>query len=68
MIPHINKVDLHTERRDLCAQIPHVGSNDDEAPTTARVHGEFLPENGLAENGLHHEICLSGPTGPMPHN
>lgn len=47
-------------------QILHVGSYDDEAPTIARLHAEFLPENGLVENGLHHEIYLSDPRRVEP--
>ena len=42
-------------------QILHVGSYDDEAPTIARLHTEYLPQHGLVENGLHHEIYLSDP-------
>lgn len=45
----------------LSVQIMHVGSYDDEAPVIARLHKEYLPANGLAENGLHHEIYLSDP-------
>ena len=41
------------------AQILHVGSYDDEAPTLARLHDEWMPEHGLAFNGDHHEIYLS---------
>jgi effector-binding domain-containing protein len=40
-------------------QILHVGSYDDEAPTLARLHDEYLPQNGLTINGLHHEVYLS---------
>ena len=40
-------------------QILHLGSFDDEAPTIARLHDVYLPENGLVENGKHHEIYLS---------
>jgi hypothetical protein len=40
-------------------QILHVGSYDDEAPTLARLHNEYLPQNALTFNGLHHEIYLS---------
>jgi hypothetical protein len=47
-------------------QILHVGSYDDEAPTIARLHGEFLPENDLVENGLHHEIYLGDPRKVEP--
>jgi len=49
-----------------CVQILHVGSYDDEAPTIARLHDEFLPENGLVENGPHHEIYLSDPRKVEP--
>ena len=42
-------------------QILHVGSYDDEGPTIARLHAEYLPAQGLVENGLHHEIYLSDP-------
>jgi hypothetical protein len=44
----------------------HVGSYDDEGPTIARLHGEFLPENGLLEAGKHHEIYLSDPRRTAP--
>lgn len=46
-----------TEGRSV--QILHVGSYDDEAPTIERLHGEFLPANGLTPRGRHHEIYLS---------
>lgn len=42
-------------------QTLHIGSYDDEAPTLARLHRDFLPANGLTETGLHHEIYLSDP-------
>lgn len=42
-------------------QILHVGSYDDEGPTLARLHDEFLPANGLVPSGRHHEIYLSDP-------
>lgn len=45
----------------LSVQILHIGSYDDEAPTIRRLHHEFLPQNGLVENGHHHEIYLSDP-------
>ena len=47
----------HAEGR--CVQILHNGPYDDEAPTLARLHGEFMPELGLAFNGDHHEIYLT---------
>lgn len=45
----------------LSVQILHFGSYDDEAPTIKRLHEEFIPQHGLTENGLHHEIYLSDP-------
>ena len=41
------------------AQILHVGSYDDEAPTLARLHDEWMPQQGLTFNGPHHEVYLS---------
>ncbi len=43
----------------LCVQIMHIGPFADEAPTIARLHHEFMPANGLVENGHHHEIYLN---------
>lgn len=42
-------------------QVLHVGSYDDEGPTLARLHDEYLPQNGLVPTGRHHEIYLSDP-------
>lgn len=50
----------------LSVQTLHVGSYDDEAPTLARLHQEFLPANGLKETGHHHEIYLSDPRRVSP--
>ncbi|MGB4779965.1 GyrI-like domain-containing protein [Microbacterium sp.] len=41
------------------AQTLHVGSFEDEAPVLARMHHEFIPENGLRPAGKHHEIYFS---------
>ena len=40
-------------------QLLHVGSYDDEAPTLARLHHEWMPQHGLTFNGDHHEIYLN---------
>lgn len=50
----------------LSVQTLHVGSYDDEAPTLARLHQEFIPANGLRETGHHHEIYLSDPRKVAP--
>ena len=49
-----------------CLQILHIGSYDDEAPTLARLHDEYMPANGLTFNGDHHEIYLSDPRRTEP--
>jgi hypothetical protein len=53
-----------TEGRSV--QILHVGSYDDEGPTLARLHDEYLPNNGLAPIGRHHEVYLSDPRRTEP--
>ena len=50
----------------LSVQIMHIGPYADEAPTIARLHGEFIPEHGLVENGHHHEIYLGDPRRTAP--
>lgn len=48
------------------AQVLHIGPYDDEAPTLARLHNEWLPAKQLRETGLHHEIYLSDPRRTDP--
>ena len=48
------------------AQILHVGSYDDEAPTLARLHDEWMPQHGLTFNGPHHEVYLSDARRTVP--
>lgn len=57
---------LETFAEGLSVQIMHIGSYDDEAPTIRRLHEEFLPQNGLVENGHHHEIYISDPRKTAP--
>jgi hypothetical protein len=57
---------LEPYEEGLSVQILHVGSYADEAPTIKRLHGRFLPDNGLKENGPHHEIYLSDPRRTAP--
>jgi len=57
---------LETLEEGLCVQTMHVGSYDDEGPLLARLHGEYLPQNGLAESGHHHEIYIGDPRKTPP--
>ena len=66
VLPALDLVCFETYHEGLSAQILHIGSYDDEAPTLARLHNEWLPENGYAENGKHHEIYLSDPRRVAP--
>lgn len=51
------KFDSFTE--GPAVQVLHVGPYDAEGPTIARMHQEFMPENGYKPRGSHHEIYLS---------
>lgn len=50
----------------LSVQILHIGPYADEAATIARLHNEYLPANGLVENGHHHEIYIGDPRRSAP--
>lgn len=51
-------VRLETLSEGRCVQTLHIGSYDDEAGVLARMHHEFVPDNGLRMVGRHHEIYL----------
>jgi hypothetical protein len=55
----VEEIRLEWFAEGLAAQIMHLGPFSEEGPTIRRLHQEFLPENGLVENGRHHEIYLS---------
>jgi hypothetical protein len=54
---HEVRLDRLSEGR--CVQTLHVGPYDDEADVLARMHHQFIPDNGLRMTGKHHEIYLS---------
>ena len=62
----LEKIRLENYHEGLCAQILHIGSYDDEAPTLARLHHEWMPAHGYAFSGKHHEIYLSDPRRVAP--
>jgi len=62
----LDKVRLESYQEGLSVQIMHVGSYDEEGPTLMKLHKEFMPENGLVENGKHHEIYLGDPRKVAP--
>lgn len=65
-LPALSKVRLERYAEGLAVQILHIGSYDDEAPTLARLHQEFIPQNGYVEAGKHHEIYLGDPRKTAP--
>lgn len=60
-LPALSLLRLEDFAEGQSAQILHVGSYDEEAPTLRRLHTEFMPAHGLTFNGRHHEIYLSDP-------
>lgn len=55
----LGEVRLGSLSEGRCVQTLHVGAYDDEAEKLARMHHEFIPDNGLRMAGKHHEIYLS---------
>ncbi len=50
----------------LSVQTLHVGPYDAEGPVLNALHEVYLPANGLAEAGHHHEIYLGDPRRSAP--
>ncbi|MHA7270316.1 GyrI-like domain-containing protein [Arthrobacter sp. HLT1-20] len=65
-LPGLDRLRVMELEEGLCVQILHIGPYDDEAPTLARLHERFMPANGLAFNGKHHEIYLGDPRRAAP--
>lgn len=65
-LPALDKMRFELYEEGLSVQIMHIGPYDEEAPTIARLHNEFLPAQGYAEAGKHHEIYLSDPRRTAP--
>jgi hypothetical protein len=57
--PRLDDVRLETLAEGRCVQTLHLGPFDDEGPTLARMHDEFIPGVGLTMTGRHHEIYFS---------
>ena len=64
--PGLSKIRLGSYHEGLAVQIMHLGSYDAEGPTLARLHDQWLPDNGYVENGRHHEIYLNDPRRVAP--
>jgi DNA-binding PadR family transcriptional regulator len=55
----LNRVRFDSYAEGLAVQTLHIGAYDDEGPTIARMHHDFMPSEGLVPRGRHHEIYLS---------
>jgi hypothetical protein len=62
----LEKIRLEGYEEGLCVQILHLGPYAEEGPILAKLHTEYLPENGFSEAGKHHEIYLSDPRKTAP--
>jgi hypothetical protein len=58
-LERIGNIRLGSLSEGRCVQTLHIGSYDDEADALARMHHQFIPDNGLRMVGKHHEIYLS---------
>ena len=65
-LPALPLVRLETCHEGTAVQILHRGSYDDEGPTIARMHNEWMPAHGYEPVGKHHEIYLSDPRRVAP--
>ena len=57
--PRLDSLRLQPLAEGRCAQTLHVGSFDAEGPVLEEMHTSFIPDQGLALAGTHHEIYLS---------
>jgi hypothetical protein len=64
-LPALDAVRLEPFAEGAAAQVMHVGSYDDEAPTIARMHA-WIAEQGMALGGRHHEIYIGDPRRAAP--
>jgi hypothetical protein len=61
----IHEISFETISEGKCVQMMHIGPYATE-PETINSLMEFIAENGLSINGLHHEIYLSDPRKTEP--
>ena len=58
-LPALAKLRQQIYHEGSSAQIMHIGPYSEEGPTLARLHDEWMPQNGYTFGGRHHEIYLS---------
>jgi hypothetical protein len=65
-LPALGHMRMETLEEGRCAQILHVGPYTEQVAALSRLHHEFLPQNGFAPLGKHHEIYLTDPRRTAP--
>jgi hypothetical protein len=65
-LPALSILRHETIEEGRSVQTLHVGSYDDEGPVLEKLHSSYLPDNGLATTGRHHEIYLNDPRKTDP--
>ena len=65
-LPALVKLRVERLEEGTSVQTLHVGSYDAEGPVIRQLHREFLPANGLVEDGHHHEIYIGDPRKTAP--
>ena len=66
-LPYLDKIELVDFCDGLSAQIMHIGSYADEAPTIDKLH-KYIAGNGFERHGKHREIYLNDPRRTAPEN
>jgi hypothetical protein len=65
-LPALEKMRFESYGDGLSVQVMHIGPYADEGSVLAKMHLDFIPNNGYAEIGKHHEIYLSDPRKTAP--
>jgi hypothetical protein len=65
-LPALAKLRFEAYEEGKAVQILHIGSYEDETPVLADMHENFIPANGFAMTGMHHEIYISDPRKVAP--
>lgn len=58
-LPQLDRLHLIELEERTCVQTLHIGPFSEEGPVLKAMHDAFIPDQGLAMTGKHHEIYLS---------
>lgn len=64
--PALDLLRVEALEEGRAVQVLHIGSYDDEGPVLARMHEDYIPDNGWVPTGKHHEIYLGDPRKTAP--